>query len=116
MVLGLAHKVRYRVKVIGKLLWQSRANWYRICRVRWFVHQISEHPHILLIFVYSFFAPFFSSIQILGRHQQFQTELARDFHVRHIPALFMFLVVVEVLNHFLQDHGVQVLEMADAGH
>ncbi len=83
--------------------------------VLWVFHQTSEHARVYLVFVSSWCRDL-SRIKILRRHQQFQAELTRDLHFRYISTLFMFLVVVEVLHHLFQDHGVQVFEVADAGH
>ena len=56
-----------------------------------------------------------SSIQIVRRHQELQTQLARDIHVLHARAVTVLLVVVEVLDHLLQDHAADVLQVAGSG-
>lgn len=55
-----------------------------------------------------------SSVQILGRHEQLQTQLARDLRLGAVAALAALLVVVEILDHFFQHHAVHVLEVADS--
>lgn len=44
-----------------------------------------------------------SSIQVVGRHQEFQAQLRRDIHIRHIGLVLVLLVVKEVFADFLEN-------------
>lgn len=56
-----------------------------------------------------------SSIQVIRRHQQLQTQLWRDLHIRHIGLVLVLVVVAEILADFLQDDSTEGLEHTAAG-
>lgn len=42
------------------------------------------------------------TVQVISRHQQFQTQLKREVHIGHILRIFEFLIVIEVFADFLE--------------
>ena len=56
-----------------------------------------------------------SSIQVIRRHQQLQTQLWRDLHIRHIGLVLVLVVVAEILADFLQDDSTEGLEHTATG-
>lgn len=42
------------------------------------------------------------TVQVISRHQQFQTQLQWEVHIGHILRIFEFLIVVEVFADFLE--------------
>ena len=42
-----------------------------------------------------------SSIQIIRRHQQLQTQLRRNIHIRNVRLVLILLIVAEILAYFL---------------
>lgn len=52
----------------------------------------------------------FLAVEEVGRHQQLQTELRRQFHVGHVFCVLVLLRVVQVLAHFLEDQAVDLAE------
>jgi len=54
-----------------------------------------------------------SSIKIIRSHQQLKAQISRDIHISDARALAMLLVVIEVLDDFLEDDSTQVLKVAN---
>jgi hypothetical protein len=50
-----------------------------------------------------------STVQIIRRNQQFQTQLRRNLHIRDVLALGMFLAVIEVFADFLEHDATIIL-------
>jgi hypothetical protein len=42
-------------------------------------------------------------MQVIRRHQQFQTEFRRYLHIRHVFRVFMFQVVIQVFADFFEN-------------
>lgn len=57
-----------------------------------------------------------SSIQIIRRHNQLQTKLRWNIHIRDISLVFVLLVVAEVLADPLEHYPADVLQYASAGY
>lgn len=55
-----------------------------------------------------------SRIKVIRRHQQLQTQLRGDIHVRHVGLVFVLLVVAEILAHLFENDAADVFQDAAA--
>lgn len=56
-----------------------------------------------------------SSNEVIRSHQQLQTQLRRDIHIRHTLAIAVFLIIIEILDDFFEHDAADVFKMTHAG-
>lgn len=42
------------------------------------------------------------NVEVVGRHQQLETQLGREVHIWHVARIFVLLVVVQIFADFFQ--------------
>ena len=52
------------------------------------------------------------TIQVVGRHEQFKTELRRNVQVRDTSRVAILFIVVKVFAHLLKNHAIDVFKSA----
>ena len=54
-----------------------------------------------------------SSIKVVRRHQQLETQFIRNRHISHACTSLVLFIVVKVLDDFAQDNSIDIFETTD---